>query len=286
MSGGVSARAYFSGVAVATALLVGGVMALRPGFAYSVQQFFGLAKSVPAAPDSFYTVRVAPLFEEHCGSCHGAGRQKSELRLDDYAAAMRGGKHGPVIRAGSPDDSELLARILLPPTDERAMPPQGKEPLGADDATVIRLWIAAGASPIQKADDINGAPPPVRKIEIPGFDAAAVEQARAPLAAALEDLQARYPGAIAWVARNSADLEVNASLLGQSFRDEDLAALAPLRDRIVRLDLSGTAVTDASAAALAELHHLEVLRLVNTQVTAASLAPLRAQGTRVHDGRF
>ncbi len=286
MSRGVSAPVYFAGVAFVSALLLGGVMVLRPNFAHAVRDALGVAKHTPASPDSFYAMRVAPIFEKHCAGCHGARRQKAELRLDSFDAALRGGKHGAVIHAGNADGSELLARVRLPQSDERAMPPQGREPLSADDATVIGAWIAAGASPDHEADDIRGAPPPVRQITGPEIDPLAVERARAPLAAAFEDLRGRYPGAVSYASRGSADIEVNASLIGRSFTDQDLAALAPLGDRIVRLDVSGTAVTDASAAVLRELRRLQVLRVVNTRVTAKSTAPLRDAGVRIHDGQF
>lgn len=286
MSHGVSARSYFLGVAAVSALLLGLALALRPSFAYAVRDTFGLTKPVPAAPDSFYTTRVAPLFEAHCSSCHGENRQKGDLRLDTFAAAMRGGKHGAVIRAGSAESSELVTRIGLPPTNAKAMPPQGKEPLSADDVKTIEVWVAAGASPTRLAGDIAGAPPPVRKVEIPALDTAAAERERAVFAAPLAELQARYPGTIAFVSRGSADLEINASRLGESFGDADLAALAPLRGRIVRLDLSGTKVGDASGSALAAMDRLQVLRALNTGLSEPSLAPLRARGTKVHDGRF
>jgi hypothetical protein len=99
-------------------------------------------------------------------------------------------------------------------------------------------------------------------------------------------LQARYPSAIAYASRGTADIEINASLIGPTFDNDDLAALAPLRDQIVRLDLSGTGVTDASASALAGMSRLRVLRLLNTKVTEKSLGPLREKGIRVYDGRF
>ena len=45
----------------------------------------GLETVPQAAPGSFYTVRVAPLFADHCIGCHGENRQKAELRLDSFA---------------------------------------------------------------------------------------------------------------------------------------------------------------------------------------------------------
>jgi hypothetical protein len=50
------------------------------------------------------------------------------------------------------------------------MPPSGKTPLTEDEKTVIRLWIAHGASGSLR--DIPGAPKPVAKVSFPNFDLA------------------------------------------------------------------------------------------------------------------
>jgi hypothetical protein len=80
-------------------------------------------------------------------------------------------------------------------------------------------------------------------------------------AAKVAELQARYPSILAYQSRQAADLELNASLLGAAFSDADLAAFAPLADRITWADLSGTAITDASAPVLAKWRNLRTLRL-------------------------
>jgi hypothetical protein len=301
----VSAPAYFSGVAVATLLGVAAAMFLRPAFGHTVLQLLGLETIPQAMPGSFYTVRVAPLFEAHCTSCHGAERQKAELRLDSFAAAMRGGKHGAVITPNVAKDSPLFTRITLPATDDRAMPPSGKTPLSKDDVTVIRLWIAAGASGALPVNAIKGAPALVVPVKMPELDLAAVQKQRAPLANEVSRLQERFPGIIHYDSRSSADLEIDASLKGATFGDSDLKALLPLRDRIVSANLSGTGVTDASAPLLASMKALRVLRLMNTKTTDATvaalasskmlrvlavakatpgvLAPLRQRGVRVYE---
>lgn len=248
----------------------------RPTLAYSIRETLGLEKPPKTTPDSFYAVRVAPLFEAHCVGCHGERRQKAELRLDSFAATLRGGKRGPVIEAGNVKDSELVARITLPRSDEKAMPPDGKPPLRIEDVTVIKLWVAAGASGTQPVSEIKGAPEPLTEVKFPEIDAAAVARGREQLAAAVNRLQARFPGVLAYESRGSADLEVNASLLGDAFDDAALAALAPLRDRIVRADLSSTSISDASAQALAGWKRLRALRLANTSVTDATVSALTA----------
>ena len=54
-----------------------------------------------------------PSSSKHCYSCHGPDKQKGRLRLDSYELLMRGGKHGPVVKAGNAKGSELIRRVTL-----------------------------------------------------------------------------------------------------------------------------------------------------------------------------
>jgi hypothetical protein len=275
----LSAPLYLACVVLVTGLGIGAAMALRPAFAHKVLETVGLEVMPQATSDSFYTARVAPLFAQHCTSCHGEARQKAELRLDSYAFALRGGRHGAVIVPGNLKASELMTRVALPAGDDHAMPPEGKTPLSPDDVTVIRLWIAAGASPTTPPSAIKGAPRLVAEVKFPELDPAATRRLRAPLAGDVERLSARYPGIIVYESRNSADLELNAALRGTAFTDADLKAFLPLRGHILRIDLSGTAITDASAETLAQMTALKTLRLANTKTgdqTVSALARLKS----------
>jgi hypothetical protein len=235
-------------------------------------------------------------------------RQKAKLRLDSFAFAMFGGKHGPVIRPGNAGRSELYRRISLPASSEQVMPPSSKPPLTTDEVTVIRLWIAAGASGVEPVEALKGVPPPVLEAKIPQIDAVEVARRRVALSSTVRQLQTRFPSVVAYESRGSADIQIDAALLGVSFGDSDLAALAPLHDRIVWADLSGTSVSDASASVVGAMSHLRVLRLMNTRVTdkmmqalmslhalqsltvmgapvtQKSLQPLRDEGVRIYDG--
>ena len=302
----MSAPAYAACVALVTALGLGVATWTHPAFLHSSLQSLGVEKAPRAMPGSFYVTRIAPLFETRCISCHGQTRAKGQLRLDSFAGVIRGGKDGAVIVPGDPKASELFHRISLPPGDDKAMPPSGKAALTPDEVTMIRLWIAAGASGDIRT--IKGAPKPVLEVKIPDSDPAVVQRQRAPLAAAVAQLQARFPGMIIYESRNSADLDVDASLKGAAFGDADLAALMPLKARITRADFSGTSITDASAPALATMTALTRLRLarttvtdktvealtglkalksvslVNTRVNEAALTPLKARGVAVYGG--
>jgi len=303
-SGRLSAAAYFGCVALLTLAGVGLSILAQPALGHDMLQLMGLERVPQADSASFYAKRVTPLLETRCAACHGEKRQKSDLRLDSFAGLLRGGKHGAVIRAGDTKNSELSLRISLPSSDDRAMPPSGKPPLTEDEKTVIRLWIAHGASGVLR--DIAGAPKPVAEVKLPELDTARVEKQRAPLAAMVRRLQGRFPGVIAYEARDTADLEINASLRATDFGDADLQALAPLAARIVRADLSGTAVTDASLPVLAAMPKLKNLRLsgtkvgdirgleaapalkslsvVNTKVSGSALAAFKAKGITVYGG--
>jgi mono/diheme cytochrome c family protein len=50
-----------------------------------------------AAPVEF-AGDVAPILETSCVGCHGPKRTENALRLDDRAALLKGGDHGPAIR--------------------------------------------------------------------------------------------------------------------------------------------------------------------------------------------
>ena len=75
-----------------------------------LRELLGEEKKTQVAPTSFYATRVQPIFDGKCVTCHSANKFKGKLRLDTYDHVMRGGKDGPIIQAGAPAKSELLAR--------------------------------------------------------------------------------------------------------------------------------------------------------------------------------
>lgn len=231
-----------------------------------------------ASSTSFFTVRVEPVFAGHCNNCHGRAKQRSRLRLDSYEAVMRGGKHGAVVKAGNAQGSELFHRVTLSVGDDKVMPAEGKKPLSADEIKILQLWIVAGTSPTLAVEAIKDAPasatPVVADVTFEEIDAAAVAKTRASLAPTVAQIQKRFPNALDYESRGSADLVLNVSLLGAGFGDEDMAGLKPLAEQIVMADFSGTAITDRSAASIAAMKRLRVLRLMHTQITDTTVQAL------------
>ncbi|HJN89018.1 MAG TPA: SUMF1/EgtB/PvdO family nonheme iron enzyme [Verrucomicrobiota bacterium] len=99
----------------------------------------GLAKA-----EVSFEEHVQPVLASACLSCHGEKKDKGDLRLHTLEDLLKGGENGKVFVSGKPEDSTLYTSTVLPPDDDDIMPPKG-DPLTADQANVLKEWIAAGA---------------------------------------------------------------------------------------------------------------------------------------------
>ena len=109
----------------------------------------GLRTEASARVD--FARQIAPILENRCQACHGAAQQQSGLRLDDGAAALKGGYSGPVIVPGSSSTSRLV-RLISGNEGDLVMPPFGDR-LSFDEVRLIGAWIDEGAHwPATEAD--------------------------------------------------------------------------------------------------------------------------------------
>jgi hypothetical protein len=100
-------------------------------------------RAQPAGAVDFHR-DVKPILESQCYPCHQGSKVKGGLRLDDHAAALRGGKaDGPALVPGRPADSPLFQRITS--TDAEEIMPAKGDPLPRKDIAVLKRWIAEGA---------------------------------------------------------------------------------------------------------------------------------------------
>ena len=97
----------------------------------------------PASGEVDYVTQVKPILLARCYSCHGALKQKAELRLDTAALAAKGGKAGPAVVAGKAGESRLI-HALTGTNGAEQMPAEG-EPLKPAEVDLIRRWIDQGA---------------------------------------------------------------------------------------------------------------------------------------------
>lgn len=85
---------------------------------------------------------VLPILSENCFMCHGPDQQQrsADLRLDTQAGAAT------VIDVQSPQDSELLHRIVAQDADIVMPPPDSNRKLTAAQKQILDQWIREGAN--------------------------------------------------------------------------------------------------------------------------------------------
>ena len=86
--------------------------------------------------------KVAPLIKAQCVSCHNEKRSPEKVDLSSYQALMKSGEHGPIVIAGHPEKSKLIAYV---DGSKKPQMPMGKPALGKADIELLKKWIAAGA---------------------------------------------------------------------------------------------------------------------------------------------
>jgi mono/diheme cytochrome c family protein len=119
---------------------------------------------------------IAPLLQKHCLTCHGPKLQKSGFRLDNPAAALKGGDMGQAIVPGKSADSPLIHNIAG--VGAFTMPPKGPR-LSNVEIGLLRAWIDQGANfPADYGKSLDGsdwwslqplARPTVPKVEATSF---------------------------------------------------------------------------------------------------------------------
>lgn len=271
-------------------------------------------RTVPAWPPGMATApgsidfqnTIRPIFETRCVECHGPYKKKGGLRLDLRDGAFNRQPKDWVIVPGKPDQSDLLRRVTLPPSDPDFMP-DGDKPLNPDEIAALRAWISEGAHwpddparPDQKPAPATptppaslgknlgaGHPPPADPFQ-DGASRPKID-ARAMLAA--DAIRAKH-GVVVDLGADDPRLSVDLSVIAPPIGDADLALLNDLRPTIAWLNLSRTAITDRGIASLKDLPELERLRLEWTAIgdsgldfaaTCAKLRSLNLVGTKVTD---
>jgi WD40 repeat protein len=90
-----------------------------------------------------YSRDIRPFLTRYCLECHNATDPEGGLNLETVALMREGGKRGPAIVPGKPDEGPLVRMIegkLRP-----VMPPKKSRQPSADEVALVRAWVLAGA---------------------------------------------------------------------------------------------------------------------------------------------
>ncbi len=244
-----------------------------------------------------YEAQVVPLLTAHCYECHGHGKKKGGVRLDDLDRLTREQAGKWVVKPGDPNASLLIKVVTLGADDEDRMPPEGDR-LNDDQVALLKDWISEGA---------HGASVPASATHTPDPGWVALARAMTPDERAQVDATASLLASRGILLRplsaDTASLELDLSRATPVAGDAELirvagvaglvasitaarsgltdgsaAAFAPLIElRSIRLDF--TAAGDATAGALARLPHLHTANFAGTPLTDAGLAALASSSS-------
>ena len=98
---------------------------------------------------------IIPIMLRRCSACHGLHRQEAGLDLRTRAAMLRGGKSGPSIVPGQPDESRVIQKIRagqMPPRDR--LVEVSIKPIEPAEMETLAKWIALGAPEVAIEPDI------------------------------------------------------------------------------------------------------------------------------------
>ncbi len=84
---------------------------------------------------------VAPIFEQHCVSCHKSSDPNGDFDLTHAEGAFNANEKPPVVIANKPAESLLLEMI----SGDQPEMPQDADPLSAGQVAKIKRWIEQGA---------------------------------------------------------------------------------------------------------------------------------------------
>jgi uncharacterized membrane protein len=125
-----------------------------------------LALSAHAEDPVNFEKSIFTIFEAKCLKCHASEhtdetgkvkKPKAGFAMDTPEGLTKGGKHAKekTLVAGKPEESALYVSTTLAPTEDEAMPPEGKaDPLTDEEKALLKRWIAEGA----KFGDWKGKP--------------------------------------------------------------------------------------------------------------------------------
>src|SRR5436190_19157531 len=86
---------------------------------------------------------VLPILLLRCTACHGRNKQEGDLDLRSREAILKGGKSGPAIMPGKPEESRLVKRVAageIPP--HKRLIEAAVKPMEAEELEKLTAWIS------------------------------------------------------------------------------------------------------------------------------------------------
>jgi len=217
-----------------------------------------------------YSGIIAPILLKKCVSCHNTKRTKGGLQMHTFEAILKGGKNGAVVNFNNPELSELLVRIHLPLTEKKHMPPKSKKQLTKAEIRLINYWIEVGAPEKQTLGQLGIKreliAPFLKKEEVKFYPDLGLDT---PDPEIIQRIASK--GLIISPVKRGANLLTISTLNLPEFNTTQLEELLVIREHLVSIDLSYSAVDDSVFEVLSQFPNLVQIKLNQTQITGKDL---------------
>jgi len=227
---------------------------------------------------------LLPIVEAKCASCHNAHRAKGDFTMASYNDILKSGESGhPSITPGDPDKSEVYSRIVLPEDHADRMPPEGKTPLSPREISLLKHWIAAGATDslrvmeVAAVDSMNQVvrdmlPELARYRRRMQIEEVKRENLEAGLALLAEKLDIRI--------RKDSLSDENYFSIGMKFppapfTNEQFRELSPYFDIFSKVSLTSSGIDDAGLYYIGQMTNLRELYLQKTRLDGTGIVHLQ-----------
>ena len=100
----------------------------------------GLARQAQGANIGY--TEIEPILKSRCTVCHSGDSPPVGLHLDSLAGVLKGSMRGAIVKAGKPQDSELIRR--LKGAAQPRMPMTGPPYLTDEQIALFEAWIKQG----------------------------------------------------------------------------------------------------------------------------------------------
>lgn len=232
-------------------------------------------KQEPLTAATVYQAAIEPVLEKKCFSCHNESKAKGKLVMTSPERFRQGGEQGKAWIAGNPDSSRMIQYIHLPTDHDHHMPPEGKPQLTEAEVLLLEAWIRSGANfqlrwtELPETDSLRRlaeATFTIKKTTTYSFDEVPAE--------VIAKLNTPYCSVFP-LYQGSPALQAD-FFLPESFDRNSLAALRPIREQLVVMNLNKMPLSGEDVTLLSQFENLESLNLNMTGITDVALPSLAA----------
>ncbi|MEM1109951.1 MAG: c-type cytochrome domain-containing protein [Planctomycetota bacterium] len=243
-----------------------------------------LAKALTMPTDErlIYEHVIVPIFSSKCYECHQTQRFKGRLVMDTYEGLIEGGATGPSIVPGNVAQSLAITRVHLPLADEEHMPPANKPQMSEHEIALVEWWVKQGAMIETRVETLKPDDAIRESLALVSTELLAelevgsahedhhelsyeeVEAMRVPHAAAMAELMSIHTGEVRYANAQSNEIVVRA--FHSPWGDQDLATLRPVAERVTRILLPRSRLSQSSVGTFNAMTNLEVLDLRESDI--------------------